>query len=53
MRLAVFFLLVLAACTPAPVQFSKPDKNAAVWDLNPGRWPGTNHLIHEPNLGDD
>lgn len=42
-------LLALAACSSGPTQFSKPAADAQAWDLNPGRWPGTNDLIHEPN----
>jgi len=49
--IAIIVLLAVSACSPAPVQFSRPDKDAKVWDLNPGRWPGTNDLIHEPTLG--
>jgi hypothetical protein len=48
--ICIVIVLAASACTPAPVEFSKPDKNAPTWDLNPGRWPGTNDLIHEPNL---
>jgi hypothetical protein len=49
--IGVIILLAMAACSPGPVEFSKPDKDAKTWDLNPGRWPGTNDLIHEPTLG--
>ena len=45
--LALLALLLLAACSSGPATFSKP-AHAQAWDLNPGRWPGTNDLIHEP-----
>jgi hypothetical protein len=45
---ALFALLLLAACSSGPATFSKPAAHAQAWDLNPGRWPGTNDLIHEP-----
>ena len=46
--IALLVLLALAACSSGPAQFSKPDGDAQAWDLNPGRWPGTNDLIHQP-----
>lgn len=46
--IALFLLLVLGACSAVPTHFSKPDADAQAWDLNRGRWPGTNDLIHEP-----
>lgn len=48
-RFILAFLLAVAGCQSGPPPLSKPDKSAATWDLNPGRWPGTtNDLIHEP-----
>jgi predicted small lipoprotein YifL len=47
----LIILLSLAACSPGPVKFSAPDKNAPVWDLNAGRSQGTNDLVHQPILG--
>ena len=46
--IALFVLLGLVACSSGPTQFSKPDGDAQAWDLNPGRWPGTNDLIRQP-----
>jgi hypothetical protein len=43
-------LIALAACSTGATKFAGPDDNAPVWDLNPGKWPGTNDLIHEPNV---
>jgi hypothetical protein len=49
MRLrAILVLLVVTGCTPSPVRFSEPAKDAPVWDLNPGEWPGTNTLLTPP-----
>lgn len=44
--LALAIALAVAACAAKPVEFSKPDKNAPVWDLNVGSDDGANDLIH-------
>lgn len=46
--LGLLVLLALGACSTGPTQFSKPGADAQAWNLNPGHWPGTNDLIHEP-----
>ena len=45
-------VLLIAGCTPAPVKFSEPPKDAPVWDLNspPDRMQ-SNDLIHPPTVG--
>jgi hypothetical protein len=49
MRLrAILVLLAVAGCAQSPVKFSEPAKDAPVWDLNPGEWPGTNTLVTPP-----
>ena len=48
--LIVLLLLAVAACSSGPPELPTPGKHASVWDLNPGRWPGTNDLIREPSL---
>ena len=45
---ALCVLLALAACDMGPTKFSAPAKDAPGWDLNVGKWPGTNDLIHPP-----
>jgi hypothetical protein len=54
MMKALFLLipLAVAACSTAPSKFSSPPADAPVWNLNTGRLPGTNDLIHEPNWKD-
>jgi hypothetical protein len=42
--------LLMAGCSTGPKKFVGPDDSAPVWDLNPGKWPGTNDLLHEPTL---
>ena len=51
--LIVLLLLTVAACSSGPPPLPTPGKDADVWDLNPGRWPGygSNDLIHEANSG--
>jgi hypothetical protein len=46
--LAILVLLAVAGCAQSPVKFSEPAKDAPVWDLNPGEWPGTNTLVTPP-----
>lgn len=46
--LALALLATLAACGQREVKFSAPPSDAPSWDLNVGRWPGTNDLIHPP-----
>lgn len=41
-------LLTVAACSSGPPKLPVPGKSATVWDLNPGRWPGTNDLVLVP-----
>lgn len=48
--LFVIATLAVAACSSGPPPLNHPPKDAAVWDLNPGRWPGTNKLIQEASL---
>ncbi len=43
-------LIVLAGCSTGATKFAGPDASAPVWDLNPGKWAGTNDLIHEPTV---
>jgi hypothetical protein len=43
-------LTLLAACSTGATKFAGPDDGAPVWDLNPGKWPGSNDLIHEPSV---
>lgn len=43
-------LTLLAGCATGAAKFAGPDDSAPVWDLNPGKWPGTNDLIHPANV---
>lgn len=43
-------LTLLAGCQTGAAKFAGPDDSAPVWDLNPGKWPGTNDLIREPTV---
>lgn len=44
----LFAFIVLSSCSTGATKFPGPDASAPVWDLNPGKWQGTNDLIHEP-----
>lgn len=46
--LFIAILLAVAGCSSSAPPLSKPGKDALLWDLNQGRWPGTNVLITEP-----
>jgi hypothetical protein len=46
----ILALVVLSGCSAGAAKFAGPDDSAPVWDLNPGKWPGTNDLIHEPTV---
>jgi hypothetical protein len=44
-------LLALGACERHPPPLNEPASNAPVWDLNVGRWEGTNTLKELPTVG--
>lgn len=48
MRAIILVVLLLAGCASGPPKFSSVPNDAPVWDLNPGRWPGTNDLVKPP-----
>jgi hypothetical protein len=49
-RAAIIALLLLAGCASHGPKFSSVPDDAPEWDLNVGRWPGTNDLAKVPGL---
>lgn len=49
--ISVVTLLALSACAHEPPALNHPADNAPSWDLNAGRWEGTNKLVAEPTVG--
>jgi uncharacterized lipoprotein YajG len=47
-RITLLAVLLLAGCASQPQKFSSVPEDAPSWDLNPGRWPGTNNLVSVP-----
>ena len=49
-KLWLLLLLAVPACTPQPLPLLMPPDDAPEWDLNVGRWPGSNDLTKPPQV---